>query len=293
MLQIGILGNEGSWYVAQLAATAASRGHKTTELRFPQQRAAIVGNQVALHSGECNIAALDVLIVRTMPPGSLEQVVSRMDFLLQAEALGIRVVNSPRAVECAVDKSLTTIKLATAGIPVPDTIVCEDSESALDAFEKLGGNVVVKPLFGAEGRGILRIDQPELALRTFRTLERIGAVLYVQRYIEGSGSDIRLLVLAGKVIAAMKRSPAAGDFRANVSQSGSAEAIEPTDEWCALAIQAAEVTGCDFCGVDLMLTESDQPLVIEVNAVPGWRAIQRVTGIDVAAAFLGWLEGQA
>ena len=128
--------------------------------------------------------ALDAVLVRTMPPGSLEQVIARMDLLAGLQASGIRVVNPPRALECAVDKYLTTQRLAEHGIPVPDTIVCEGAEAALQAFEQLGRDVVVKPLFGAEGRGIVRVTDLEIAQRVFRALERISAVLYVQRFVD-------------------------------------------------------------------------------------------------------------
>ena len=170
-MKIGILGNDGSWYVNQLCSKAVARGHDAVALQFTHLQANILDRQVDLSIGEVDVTELDALIVRTMPPGSLEQVVSRMDFLAGVEEQGVRVVNSPKAIECAVDKYLTTQKLAAADLPVPDTIVCESSDEAMVAFERLGGDVVVKPLFGAEGRGIVRADQPEVALRVFRTLE--------------------------------------------------------------------------------------------------------------------------
>ncbi len=184
-MRIGVLGNEGSWYVNQICTTASARGHAATELRFDQQNPRILNGETQLWIGNEKATDLDVLLVRTMPPGSLEQVVLRMDFLAAVEHAGVRVINSPKSMECAVDKYLTPQKLAHNGIPVPDTILCETSEIALEAFEMLGRDIVVKPLFGAEGRGILRVDHPEIALRVFRTLERIGAAIYVQKFNRG------------------------------------------------------------------------------------------------------------
>ncbi len=223
----------------------------------------------------------DAVIVRTMPPGSLEQVVYRMDILSRLEAAGVVVLNSPKAIECAVDKYLTTAKLAAAGLTVPATVVCEGSESALVAFEQLGGDVVVKPVFGAEGRGILRVSDPDLALRVFRTLERIGALLYLQRFVEHEGSDVRVLVLDGRVIGAMRRH-GDGDFRTNVSRNGRAEPHMPSDVECEWALRAAETTGARFAGIDILYGRDGVRYLIEVNAVPGWRAFARVTGLDVA-----------
>ena len=289
-MRIGVLGNVDSWYVNQIIATADSRGHTPVELRFNEQNPRIRNGETQLWIGQEKATDLDVLLVRTMPPGSLEQVVSRMDFLAAVEHAGVRIINSPKSIECAVDKYLTTQKLAQNGIPVPDTILCETSEIAAEAFELLGGDVVVKPLFGAEGRGILRIDHPEMALRAFRTLERLGAAIYLQRFNRGPLEDIRILVLDGQVVASMKRRPAPGDFRANVAQAGIAEKWSPTNREVSLAIHAASVTDCIFCGVDLMYNASGSPVVIEVNAVPGWRALEKTCKINVLERLFGWIE---
>src|SRR5205814_4695602 len=115
------------------------------------------------------------------------QVVFRMDLLGRVEARGVPVVNTPRSLEAAIDKYLTTARLDAAGLPAPATVACQDAESALEAFAALGGDVVVKPLFGSEGRGMLRVGEAELAWRTFRTLERTGAVLYLQKMIHHPG----------------------------------------------------------------------------------------------------------
>ena len=112
-----------------------------------------------------------------MPPGSLEQVVFRMDLLHRLQARGAVVLNPPAAVETCVDKYLASARLAAAGLLVPPTAVCQHADAALEAFAALGGNVVVKPLFGSEGRGMVRVSDPETAWRVFRTLERTGAVL--------------------------------------------------------------------------------------------------------------------
>ena len=288
---IGVIGNADSWYVETICTAAESRGHRTLRLEFPMLAAAVVDGEITITSESINLATLDCLIVRTMPPGSLEEVVWRMDLLSGLEAQGVRIINSPRSLECAVDKYLTTQRLAAAGIPVPDTIVCEDSDVAQEAFERLGGDVVVKPLFGAEGRGILRVSHPEIALRTFRTLERLDTALYLQKYQDSPG-DYRVLLLDGEVVGAMKRTPVEGDFRANAAQQGHCESWSPPKSAVQLARDSAQVCGCVFAGVDLMAGTSDEFLVIEVNAVPGWRALQRVCDVDVANRLMNWLQSE-
>ena len=230
-----------------------------------------------------------MILVRTMPPGSLEQVVYRMDVLGRLELSGTRVVNSPKSLECAVDKYLTTARLQSAGLPVPETIVCEHEDDAMLAFERLGMDVVVKPLFGSEGRGIVRVTDPDLAHRTFRTLMRLNAVLYLQRFIRHGGFDVRILVLDNQVVGGIqRRSP--HDFRTNVAREAIAVPHHPTDQEIEFALRATATTGALIAGVDLLYDQGGTCYVIEVNAVPGWQAFGRVTGIDVAAKLIHQLS---
>lgn len=296
-MRVVTLGNPDSWYCRDLARAAEARGHQCVRADFPALVASVgtcveldLGSpEPSLRAGEVDLKSADAVIVRTMPPGSLEQVVFRMDALARLEASGVPVLNSPRSLECAVDKYLTTARLAAAGLPVPATVVCEGSEAALEAFERLGGDVVVKPLFGAEGRGIVRVSDPDLAVRTFRTLERIDAVLYLQRYVDHAGFDVRVLLLDGRVVGGMQRH-GDGDFRTNVSRSGRAVPHRPTDEEVEWSLRAAEVTGARFAGIDLLTDRNGRRYVIEVNAVPGWKALSRVTQIDVADRVVAALQ---
>lgn len=291
-MRTGILGDPDGGYVRLLTETAVRLGHKTEILRFEELAASVRDGALQIRSGSNRVDQLDAMIVRTMPPGSLEQVVSRMDLLCSLEAQGVLVVNPPKALECAVDKSLTTQRLAKAGIAVPDTMICETFEQAMDAWEELGRDVLVKPLFGSEGRGIVRVTEEELAVRVFRTLTRIGSVLYLQRFLKTPAGDIRILLLDGQLIGAIRRIPRAGEFRANLACSGTAVLHQPTDRELQLAMRAADATGSVFAGVDLMYDAVDRPVVIEVNAVPGWKGLQQVCGIDVAEIFLSWLAKQ-
>lgn len=288
-MNIAVLGNAGSWYVHQLHQAARQRGYGCECVDFRRLSASIYGADAEVCSEERNLSSLDAVIVRTMPPGSLEQVVYRMDVLQRLEARGVLVINSPKAIEAAVDKFLTTSRLAAVGLPTPRTVVCENSDDALQAFVQLGGDVVVKPLFGAEGRGILRVCDPDLAQRVFRTLERTQSVLYLQEFVPHAGFDLRVLVLNGVVLGAMQRSNPE-DFRTNVARSGRATLHLPTPLEADLAIQAASAVGACFAGVDLLYDPSGQCLVIEVNGVPGWQAFTRVTGVSVADRLLDFVE---
>jgi ribosomal protein S6--L-glutamate ligase len=234
------------------------------------------------------LAGFDAVLVRTMPPGSLEQVVFRMDLLHRVQARGVAVLNPPRAIETCVDKYLATAQLEAAGLRVPPTIVCQHADAALEAFETLGGDVVVKPLFGSEGRGMVRVSDGELAWRTFRTLERTQSVLYLQQFIRHPGWDLRVFVLGGRVLTAMRRH-ARGDWRTNVAQGGSGEVVRLGAEEESVALRAAATLGAAVAGVDLLPGPHGEWYVLEVNAVPGWRALAPVTGIDVAASIVAYL----
>jgi RimK family alpha-L-glutamate ligase len=277
-MRIALLAGGDGWHVRDLRRAAALLGHEAVAIDFRKLHA-------ALGAGLEPLVGYDAVIVRTMPPGSLEQVVFRMDLLHRLVARGVRVVNSPGALETCIDKYLASARLEAAGLPVPATIVCQDADLALEAFQTLGGDVVVKPLFGSEGRGMVRVTDTELAWRTFRAIERVQGVLYLQKFIPHPGWDLRLFVLGGRVLTAMRRH-AVDDWRTNVAQGGRGETVRPSQEEEQMALAAAVAVGADIAGVDLLPTAEGGYYVLEVNAVPGWRALAKTTGVDVACEII-------
>lgn len=280
-MHIAVLSAGTGWHVRDLLRAAASLRHDAVAVDFRRVHAGV--GAVA-----DSLAGFDAVLVRTMPPGALEQVIFRMDVLHRLHDTGIAVLNPPRAVEICVDKYLTTARLAAAGLPVPPTSVCQHADAAMEAFSALGSDVIVKPLFGSEGRGMMRITDPDLAWRTFRTLERSQSILYLQRTIAHPGWDLRAFVLGGEVIAAMRRR-ANGGWRTNVAQGGLAEPVQLTAEQADLAVRAAEAVGALVAGVDLLPGPAGEIYILEVNAVPGWRALAPLTGVDIAARLLSYL----
>jgi ribosomal protein S6--L-glutamate ligase len=249
-------------------------------------------------SGQCRVLARegrgswDCLIVRVLPAGSLEQIVHRMDVLGALESVGVRVVNPPKSLETAVDKALSSFRLLQAGLPVPPTVACEHTDEAMESFFRLGGDVVVKPLFGSEGRGILRVRDPDEALRIFRVLEEVKCVLYLQPYLSSPGYDVRVLVLGSRPLAAIRRRHP-NDWRHNVSRGAEALPHGLSPEEAELACRASACVGAVFAGVDLLPQPGRSPLVLEVNAVPGWRGLRQATGLDVARELLRFLSWHA
>jgi ribosomal protein S6--L-glutamate ligase len=276
-MRIAVLSRGTGWHVADLVRAAGELGHDARAVDF--RRVAAAGQP---------LAGFDAALVRTMPAGSLEQVVFRMDVLHAAAARGVRVLNPPRAVETAVDKYLTDVRLRQAGLPVPRSEVHQAADDALAGFDRLGGDVVVKPLFGAEGRGMVRVADRELAWRTFHAIEQTRGVLYLQEFVRHPGWDVRAFVLGGRVIAAMRRANP-GDWRTNVAQGGTAERFELAAPEAELAVRAAAATGAALAGVDLLPDGGGGWYVIEVNAVPGWRALAPACGLDVASRVVRFL----
>ncbi len=284
MATLAVLSGGTGWHVQDVLRVCHALGHAARLVDFRTLAAGV-------NAGPDPFAGCDAALVRTVPAGSLEQVVFRMDALHAAEARGVRVVNPPRAVEACVSKYLTTARLAAAGLPTPPTVVCQTPDAAMAAFRDLGGDVVVKPVFGAEGRGMVRVSDPELAWRTVRAVAAVGGVVYLQQFVPHPGWDARAFVLAGRVLAGMRRTNPT-DWRTNVAQGGTATPLDLDADACSLALRACRALGASVAGVDLLPRPGGGWLVIEVNAVPGWRALAATCGVDVAAAVVRHALGE-
>ena len=235
--------------------------------------------------GDVSVAGLegcDAVIVRGIPRGSLEQVIFRVDAL---HTLAVPCINSPRAIERTIDKFLASALLARAGVRTPRTIACERRDDALDAFDELGGDVIVKPLFGAMGAGMTRIDDRDVAYRVFHALEIERAVYYLQEALPAD-RDVRAFVVGGRVLAAIER---VGDgWRANLARGARARPTDLSAEQQRRCLAAADALEVDYAGVDLL---GDH--VLELNGIPGWHGLQETTGVEVAPALVAHLESRA
>ena len=283
-LRVGVLGASGSWHSRGLQGALAARRHEVVAIPATrlQSEVGAAGEVRILGPDGTVLDGLDLLIVRGLPRGSLEQVIFRMDALHVLEERGVRCVNRPRAIERTVDKSWAGALLALAGVSTPPTIVCERHDDAMLAFERLGGDVVVKPLFGAMGNGIVRVEDPDLAHRVFRALELERAVYYVQRTVAPDGRrNLRVLVVGGEVAGAMER--VSESWRANVARGARPRAVALSEDERALALAAAAALEVDVAGVDLLLTPEGAGYVLEVNGIPGWQALQSVCEDDLTA----------
>jgi RimK family alpha-L-glutamate ligase len=249
---------------------------------------ATIGSRAGLRSGTTELDQADAVLARIIPSGSLEQIIYRVDALHRLEDRGVRLMNSPRAIERTVDKFWTSALLEQCGIPTPETIVCESVDEAFAAFRAMG-DVILKPLFGSMGLGMVRVSDEDMAFRVFKTVEQIRGVFYLQRAIEHEGRDIRAFVLGGRVLGAIERR--SEGWRTNLARGGSARALELPGDWASLAVRAAAAVGAEYAGVDLLPARDGTLHVLEVNGIPGWEGLQEATGLDVAGAIVDQLTG--
>ncbi|MCA9174646.1 MAG: RimK family alpha-L-glutamate ligase [Planctomycetales bacterium] len=283
-MQLAVLCDPESWYFRDLARAGQRSGDRITSLAFSDLTAVADGPRLVVPA----LDGFDGVLVRTMPPGSLEQVVFRMDCLAQLAEQGVPVLNRPRAIEIAVDKFLSTALLARHGVPTPRTICCQTADQAMDAYVQLGSDVVIKPLFGGEGRGITRVNDEAIMLRVAKTLAQLDSVLYLQEFVAHEGADIRVLRIGETFHAIRRRNP--HDWRTNVSRGATAEPITLDAELLELARRSAEIVSADIAGVDVLESRDGRRLVLEVNAVPGWKALAQTLNVDIAAETLEFIR---
>ncbi|PHS69946.1 MAG: RimK family alpha-L-glutamate ligase [Methylophaga sp.] len=222
-------------------------------------------------------------MVRGIAPGSLEQITLRMDVLHTLAELNVPVFNSANAIEHTVDKARTSLRLHLAGLNTPRTWACENRALARKIVQQQlvkGASLVIKPLFGCQGKGIEKIT----SINQFDDLEAVGDTFYLQKYVtpfeEGQWQDWRLMVVDNQVCAAMSRR--SQHWITNFAQGAECFATTVTTEMEQLAIKATHIVQADYAGVDLIRDHHGKYTVLEVNSVPAWKGLQQATGIGVA-----------
>jgi RimK family alpha-L-glutamate ligase len=234
----------------------------------------------------------DGAFVRTISAGSFEQVTMRLGVLHALRELGVPVHNDARAVERCVDKSMTSFLLHKQGIPTPATWSVESAAEArrvVRAEARPERPLVLKPLFGSQGRGLRLID----GLAALPLAEEVAGVYYLQQFIRGRAPgwrDWRVFVVGGRAIAAMIRHGT--QWRTNASQGARCEGVPAVGELAKLAAAAAAAVGADYAGVDIIRDADERHLVLEVNSMPAWFALQQVTAVDIAGALAANLAAE-
>ena len=253
-MQVAILSASTGWHTDELCRALAERGHTGRVLPY-EGLVARLGTERGVANGlsveSTAILDADAVLARIIPIGSLDQIIYRVDALHWIERRGVPVMNSPRAIERSVDKFYTTALLQEAGLPTPETVVCEGSADAMAAIVAMG-DVIVKPIFGSMGHGMVRVSDPDVAFRVVRSLEQMRAVFYVQRAVDHGGRDVRVFVVGGRVLARSSGGRSRASWRTNVSRGGVSVPFELPPAWEQIALRAAAAVGADYAGVDLL-----------------------------------------
>lgn len=286
------LGAGDGWHSNQLRQAAESLGCDLCVATYESMRATVGSGRTEFTCDAGSVNDFDAVLTRTMPAGSFEQITFRLAILHQLQSEGrVAIVNPPRSLEIAIDKFATLAHVAKLGFEVPETVVVQSRAEAIQAFHSLGGDCVVKPIFGGEGRGVMRIQNPELAWHAFSTLDQLGSAIYVQRFVSPGGRDTRLLVI-GDSIHAIRRTNE-NDFRTNTIRGADAVSLQPTGDQVDMAAVICKSLGLKFAAVDLIDSTDGTQKVLEVNAIPGWKGAQNVTSESIAGQIIELCQNEA
>ena len=277
-----VITDPDDWTANAFMTNIRKRGANVIPINLATLSASISDSDFAIFGTNLkDILALDAIIVRDVGISfALEQISFKFDLLRQFETANIPIMNSPTAIQNAANKFFSFYLFKHAQIPIPHTVITSDLGVALKATKEFG-NVVAKPIFGSQGKGIVKLGstQPDLKQK-LATLLKERSVLYLQRFVPNPGRDIRVFVVGEEALGAIYRISQTGSFISNLSQGGTALKCDLTEEMRALAVNAANAVGADFAGVDLI--EGDEGLfVLEVNATPSGKGIKVACGIDV------------
>ncbi len=270
---------------------AFARGHTLMQLNPLNCNLVLSGPAPRVfHERKGYLAGIDAILVRR-GSGISEEELALIDHL---EGAGFLVINSHTSIARSRDKFLSSRLLSTHGIPVPTTVLIKTRAGLEEAFRLIGRPpYILKPTRGTHGVGVMLAESRQSAESIFDAFGPSTDGLLIQEFIrESRGVDLRVIVVNGKVVGAMRRKAARGEFRANIHRAGIGEPVKLTPRARDLALRAAEVAGLEIAGVDLIESRGG-PLVMELNTSPGFEGLERATGIDIAGPIIDHLVARA
>lgn len=268
---------------------AVARGHEVRVLD-PFACSLAIERRPSLYAAGRKVAGWDCSIPRVGTRGSAHATA----VVAQLETMGVAVVNRAEAILRARDKLRSLQCLSAAGLPLPRTVAISGPAELDRVLDRVGGPpVVLKLLQGTQGVGVILAETRSAAEATLETLWALGESVLVQEFVvESKGRDVRVLVVGGEVVAAMRRTAREGEWRSNLHRGGGAAAVDLEPAYGRTAVEAVRAVGLGVAGVDLLETR-DGPRVMEVNASPGFEGLERATGVDIADAVVAYAESLA
>lgn len=287
-MKIGILSyrslsNKASNEELELKKVAREKGHKCRIFRA--QRFQMVFDKESpwlLYDGK-PFPNYDVIITR---PSILNNVDLHISLILQMEMVGIPLFNKYSAIMNAKNKVKTMQILDGYGIPIPRTVVIRRQDDLVQTAKLVGGfPLIVKQPVGSFGSGVTIIESMR-ALKSFLLWDQ--PMYLLQQYVKYSkGKDVRVFVVNGRVVGSMMRSAKRGEFRSNIELGGVGEPVEITQEESSIALRSVQALDLNYGGVDVMRGK-DGPVVLEVNSNPGFKELEKSTGVSIAGAIVDY-----
>jgi len=283
-LRVAVLSDKPGWHGRELQRAFSALGIHTVFASLSDCRLELEGAQARVRVPGFGLQAPDAVFVRSIEAGTFEQVTLRLSVLHALRELGVAVYNDARAIERSVDKAMTTFLLRRHGVPTLPTWVTERESVARGILMRetaQGNELVAKPLFGSQGKGLQRLAGGA----SVPGEDKVHGVWYLQRFLdcgEGNWHDWRVLVAGGRPVAAMLRR--GRSWVTNVAQGACVEAVDAQGELADLAVEATAAVGADYAGVDLMRDAQGRWMVLEVNSIPAWRGLQAVAPVRIAEA---------
>lgn len=289
-MKIGVLSRRPNLYsTSRLVETARERGHTVRVVDFLRCAMGLEdGNSSVLYRGE---------------PLDLDAVIPRIGasvtfygtaVVRQFETMGVYTLAQSAAIQRSRDKLRALQLLAREGIGLPVTAFARSVKDTQSVIDMVGGApLIIKLVEGTQGSGVVLAETKKAAESVIDAFRQLDANILVQEFIkESKGSDVRCIVVGGRVVASMMRTAGPGEFRSNLHKGGSAEATKLTTKERRTAVKAAKALGLDVAGVDLLRSDRG-PLVLEVNSSPGLEGIEGATGVDVAGEIIEFIEHHA
>jgi tetrahydromethanopterin:alpha-L-glutamate ligase len=285
--RVAILTDQPGWHGRELQRAFHALGVKTSFASLSDCRLDLEGSRAQVRIPGFGTQAPDAVFVRSIEAGTFEQVTLRLSVLHALRELGVPVYNDARAIERSVDKAMTTFLLRRHGVPTLPTWVTERQSVARSILMReaaQGKELVAKPLFGSQGKGLQRLAGGAAVPAE----DAVHGVWYLQHFLncgEGNWHDWRVLVAGGSPVAAMLRR--GRSWVTNVARGARVEPVDPQGDLARLSVEATAAVGADYAGVDLMRDPSGNWVVLEVNSIPAWRGLQAVAPVRIADALAG------
>lgn len=290
-MRIALLTRNPKLYSHQrLMENAVARGHEIVPIDYLRCYMDITSRKPELRYKGEKLSGFDAVIPRI----AASHTFFGLAVLRQFEMMGVWPLNESVAIGRSRDKLRSMQLLSRAGIGMPKTAFAIDNQYTPDLLQIVGGSpVVIKLLEGTQGIGVVLAESDKSAKSIIDAFNGVDVAILVQEFVkESEGKDIRAFVVGRKVVAAMERTGAEGDFRSNLHRGGSARPVELTKEEKVSALKACQALGLNVAGVDML--RSDQgPKIMEVNSSPGLEGIQSSTGINIAKLIMTFLEKNA